>query len=101
MLCVPMARLRVLQVAVLLLPAPVSATAAQLAIELPPSVKLTVPVALLPATVAVKVTLALTVAGLSKLTRLVVADGGLVLDGNLSEPMRVCQLPAVPFAWLP
>ena len=47
-----------LQVAVLLLPEPTSATALQPLIALPPSVKLTLPVGALPVTVAVKLTLA-------------------------------------------
>jgi hypothetical protein len=100
MLCVPTARLLVLQAAVLLLPVPLSATVAQLAIELPPSVKLTVPVGLLPVTVAVNATLVPTVAGLAELTSVVVVGCRLVHDGNLNEPMRVCQLPAVPSVWL-
>src|ERR1700693_4901158 len=76
MLWVPTARLLVLQAAVLLLPAPVSATAAQPAIELPPSVKLTVPVGLLPVTVAVNATLVPTVAGLAELVSVVVVGDG-------------------------
>src|SRR5947207_72298 len=100
MLCVPIERLLVLQTAVLLLPAPVSATAAQPAIELPPSVKLTVPVGLLPLTIAVKITLALTVAGLSELASVVVVGCRLAHDGNLTEPRRVCQFAALSFVWL-
>src|SRR5213593_2808027 len=73
MLCVPAARLAVLQVAVFALALPVgSATAAQPAIELPPSVKLTLPVGLKPVTEAVKVTLAPAVDGLSELASVVV-----------------------------
>ena len=58
MLCVAALSALVLQAAVLLLPLPASATALQPVIELAPSLKLTLPVGLLPATVAVKVTLA-------------------------------------------
>src|SRR5208337_2661596 len=65
--CVATARLLVVQVALPL----ASATAAQPAIELPPSVKLTLPVGLDPATVAVKVTLLPNVDGLSELTSVV------------------------------
>ena len=68
MLWVPTARLLVLQVAV----PPLSATALQPLIALPPSVKLTLPVGALPVTVAVKVTLAPTVDGLSELDTVVV-----------------------------
>lgn len=67
MLCVAAVRALVLQAAVLLLPLPVSAIALQPVIELPPSVKLTLPVGLLPATVAVKVTLLPKAEGLSEL----------------------------------
>src|SRR5208282_3748938 len=66
--CVATARLAVVQVALPL----ASATAAQPAIELPPSVKLTLPVGLDPMTVAVKVTLLPTVDGLSELDSVVV-----------------------------
>src|SRR2546421_11560714 len=100
MLWVPTERLLVLQTAVLLLPEPVSANAAQPAIELPPSVKLTVPVGLLPVTVAVKVTLALTVAGLSELASVVVVGCRRAHDGNLNEPVGVCRVPALPFVSL-
>jgi hypothetical protein len=67
MLCVPTARLLVLHCAVRVLPLPASATAARPLIVLPPSVKLTVPVGVLPMTVAVKVTLAFAADGLSEL----------------------------------
>ena len=77
MLRVPTERLLLLQVAVLLLPAPLSATALQPLITLPESVKLTVPVGALPATVAMKVTLAPTVAGLSELDSVVVVGSKL------------------------
>ena len=76
MLCVAMLRLPVAQVAVRILPEPVSATAAQPAIEVAPSKKFTVPVGALPLTVAVKVTLAPTVDGLSELASVVVVLAG-------------------------
>ncbi len=56
MLCVAAVRLLVVHAAVLLLPLPASATALQPVIEFAPSLKLTLPVGLLPMTVAVKVT---------------------------------------------
>ena len=61
MLCVPTASADVEQVAVRVLPLPVSATAAQPAIDAAPSLKLTVPVGAEPVTVAVKVTLVPTI----------------------------------------
>ncbi len=72
MLWLPVARLLVAQVAVRLLPEPVSATALQLLIALTPSAKLTVPPGALPVTVAVKVTLIPAVDGLSELASVVV-----------------------------
>ena len=74
MLCVAAVSVLVLHAAVLLLPLPTNATAEQPLIELAPSLKLTLPVGLLPATVAVKVTPVPTVEGLSELT-IVVVDG--------------------------
>ena len=76
MLCAPTARLLVLQVTVRVLPVPTSAAGAQIA--LPPSVKLTLPVGLVPVTVAVKVTLLPTVAGVGALPSVVVVGGGLM-----------------------
>ena len=58
--------------AVRVLPVPLNETAAQPAIELPPSVKLTLPVGLLPTTVAVNVTLALLADGFAELASAVV-----------------------------
>ncbi len=69
MLCVAALKALVLQVAVLLLPLPVSAIALQPLMELAPSLKLTLPVGLLPATVAVNVTLVPTVDGFFELAR--------------------------------
>src|SRR5437867_3071315 len=71
MLCAPADRLAVLQTAVLLLPLPVRPAAAQPEMDAPLSVKLTVPVGLLPDTVAVKVTVLPTVAGLAELASVV------------------------------
>ena len=72
MLWLPTASALVLQLAVLLLPLPTSATALHPAIALPPSVKATLPVGAHPLTVAVKVMLVPTVAGLSELASVVV-----------------------------
>src|ERR1022692_120349 len=72
MACVPALRVDVLQLAVRVLPAPLSATAAQPAMVVPASEKLTAPVGALPVTVAVKVTLAPAFAGLAELARPVV-----------------------------
>src|SRR5207248_679941 len=79
MLCVPAAKLLVLQVAVRILPEPVSATAAQPLIDVAPSWKLTDPVGLVPVTVAVKVTLAPAVEGLAELASVVVLAAPLPL----------------------
>ena len=75
MLCVAAVSALVLHAAVLLLPLPTSATAEQPLIEVAPSLKLTLPVGLLPTTVAVKVTVAPAVDGLAELARVVVVDG--------------------------
>jgi hypothetical protein len=75
-LWVPCVRALVVHVAVRLLPAPVTVAAAQPAIELAPSLKLTVPVGLVPLTVAVNVTAAPTVDGLSELPSVVVVGAG-------------------------
>ena len=71
MLCVPAARLLVLQAAVFVSPLPESATAVQPLIALPPSVKATMPVGARPVTVAVNITLAPTVEGLRELDKAV------------------------------
>ena len=85
MLCVATLRLPVLQVTALEPAAPAdSATALQLEIALPPSVKATVPVGALPATVAVKVTLAPTSDGLAELDSVVVVGG--------RPPMATCTV---------
>jgi len=66
----------VLHAAVLLLPLPASATALQPLIEFAPSLKLTLPVGLVPAMVAVNVTLVPTVDGFFELTSVVVVGAG-------------------------
>ena len=65
-----------MQVAVRLLPDPVAAAAAHPVIDVAPSRKLTVPVGLVPVTLAVKVTAAPTVDGLSELPSAVVEGPG-------------------------
>ena len=70
--CVPRPRPVAVHAAVRVLPLPVSATALQPEMEVPPSVKFTVPVGLPPVTVAVNVTLTPSVDGLSELATLVV-----------------------------
>src|SRR5438046_4710870 len=70
--CVPALRLLVLHAAVRVLPLPLRATAAQAAIEFAPSLKSTLPVGFVPVTVAVKVTLAPSAAGLAELASVVV-----------------------------
>jgi hypothetical protein len=68
MLCVPCARLLLLQVAVLLLALPAgSATALQPLSAAPSALNATLPVGAVPVTVAVKVTLAPTTDGLAEL----------------------------------
>ena len=76
MLCVAAVSALVLHAAVLLLPLPVSATALQPLIEVAPSLKLTLPVGLPPATVAVNVTLIPTVDGFFELANDVVVGAG-------------------------
>ena len=87
MLCVPAARLLVLQTAVRVLPDPLTATALQPASATPASLKLTVPVGDVPLIVAVNVTLAPTVDGLAELAMVLDVDvgpGGGALPGALT-----------------
>jgi len=88
MLWAATARLPVVHFAVRLLPDPASATAEQPPIELAPSWKFTVPVGALPPTVAVKVTLAPTVEGVSDVASAVVLVAGLTTcdSAELVEP---------------
>jgi len=74
MLRVPALNVEVLQAAVRVLPAPVSATALQVPMVAPPSVNLTVPVGALPVTDAVKVTLVPTTVGFAELETVVVEE---------------------------
>jgi len=106
MLCVPAARVVVEHVAVRVLPLPArKATAEQPVIEVPPLVKLTVPVGAKPVTVAVKVTLDPTVDGLPELESVVdVADFtdcdsvGLVEPTLLESPAYTATMLRVPGA---
>src|SRR5208283_3319073 len=71
--CVPWLSVLLLHCALRVLPEPTSATPAQS--EVSPSVKLTLPVGLLPVTLAVNVTFAPTVEGLTELASAVVVGG--------------------------
>ena len=76
MLCVAAASALVLHAAVLLLPLPASAMVLQPLIEFAPSLKLTLPVGLLPTIVAVNVTLVPTVDGFFEVVSVVVVGAG-------------------------
>ena len=83
MLCTPTARPLVLQTAVRAPPYHAeTATAEHPAMDVPPSVKLTVPVGLLPVTVAVNLTVAPNAAGLSELVNVVVDATGVGGSGK-------------------
>lgn len=71
MLWVPTVSAALAQLAVRIFPLPGRATAEQPPIEVEPSLKFTVPVGLLPVTVAVKVTLVPTMDGVREVARLV------------------------------
>ena len=76
MLCVPAVSALVAHAAVLVLPLPESATAVHPAMAFDPSLNFTLPVGLLPVTLAVKLTLAPATDGLAELdTAVVVAPG--------------------------
>src|SRR6516165_6008446 len=103
MLWVPAVRAVVAHCAVRLLPLPPTATAEQLAIEAAPSLKFTVPVGALPVTLAVKVTLTPTVAGLTELaavellaTLLTTCDNALLVEG----PFDALPLYAAVMLWV-
>jgi hypothetical protein len=97
MLCVAAVSALVLHAAVLLLPLPATATALQPVIELAPSLKFTLPVGLLPATVAVKVTLVPAVEGFFELTSdVVVGPGPAELTTCDSAALVEAALPALP-----
>src|SRR6185312_12356487 len=87
----------VLHAAVLLLPLPASATALQPLIEFAPSLKLTLPVGLVPATVAVNVTLVPTVEGFFELASVVVVGAGPALLTTCDKvALFEVRLPASP-----
>ena len=89
MLCVPVARLDVLHVAVFELPLPLgSATALQPERVVPSAVKPMLPVGAEPVTVAVKVTLAPTVDGLAELESAVVVAVFALLTTWESVPLE-------------
>src|SRR2546423_12979049 len=97
MLWMPTARLLVLQVAVLLSPGPVSATALHPASGATPSAaKLTLPVGFVPATVAINVTLLPTVAGLPELVSIVVVGNPLAAVPQASTSVRRDQRSTLP-----
>jgi len=77
---VPSAKALVAHVAVRVLPLPASATAEQPEIEPPAAVKLTLPVGAAPVTLAVKLTLAPTIAGLAELDIAVVVAALIICD---------------------
>src|SRR5215472_14990684 len=74
MLCEPAVSAAVEHEAVRVFPLPASATAEQPASDVPPSAKFTLPVGLVPVTVAVKVTLDPALDGLTELTSVVVVE---------------------------
>lgn len=82
MLCVPMASMLVVQVAVRVLPLPDRFRAEHPLIEVPTSRKSTVPVGDVPTTVAVNVTPLLTTDGLAELEIVVVVAGALTTCAN-------------------
>jgi hypothetical protein len=104
MLCPPVLSPAVLQTAVRVLPLPPKAIAEQPAIELPPSVKVTLPVGLLPVTVAVNATLDPTIDGLAELASEVVPAAGftvcesaLLVEGALlPSPAYAAAIECVP-----
>jgi len=106
MLCVPTLRLLVAQVAVRILPEPVSATAVQPAIDVVPSLKFTMPVGAVPLTVAVKVTLVPAVDGVNELpipvvlvAPLTVWESAALLDvAFAASPLYVARMLCAPAA---
>jgi hypothetical protein len=99
-------RLLVAQAAVRVLPLPPTATAAQPAIDVAPSLKLTVPVGALPLTVAVKVTFVPTVEGFAELLSAVVVAAPPLLTTCekivLVEPLLVASpLYTAVMLWVP
>ena len=104
--CVPMARAAVAHFAVRVLPEPVNAIAEQPLIEFAPSLKLTVPVGVLPLTVAVKVTVVPAPALVSEVTMAVVLlawltvceSGALVIAPLFASPPSAAVTLCVPAA---
>ena len=94
MLRVPTTSAVVVHAAVRELPLPARTTAEQPTIDVPPSVKLTVPVGDVPVTVAVKVTLAPGADGFSELTWVVVV--AFLLTTWESVALVDARLPASP-----
>jgi hypothetical protein len=102
--CVPALKLLVAHAAVRVLPEPTRATAAQPAIELPPSVKLTLPVGVKPVTDALNVTLAPTTDGFAELDSVDVLVALLTTCDKLVlvEPLLVASpLYTALMLWLP
>jgi hypothetical protein len=96
--CAPTPSPEVAQAAVRLLPLPVTATALHPLILAPLAVKAIVPVGALPVTVAVNVTLAPAVAGLSELASVVVVGAGAAVfttcDSGVLDDAPLVALPA-------
>src|SRR5437660_11549420 len=88
MLCMPAANALDVHIAVRLLPLPANATAEQPAIDVAPSLKLTVPVGFTPLTVAVKLTLAPTLEGFAELVSVFVL-GTRLLEVSATLSMKV------------
>src|SRR2546429_247949 len=94
--CVPVLRLLVEHTAERVLPLPLRAIAAQPAMELPPSVKLTLPVGLKPVTEAVNVTLVPAAEGLAELDSVVVVATTLLEPSVTASTKVVRSLGSVP-----
>ena len=93
MLWVPTASVEVAQDAVRIFPLPASVAAEQPLIDVDPSLKLTDPVGALPLTVAVKVTLAPTVEGVSEVAMPVVLPVALTVCDR-AELLEAALLPS-------
>ena len=83
----PAARLLVVQAAMRVLPLPDSARPVQPESALPPSARLTLPVGLVPVTLAVRVTGVPTVDGLSELDSDVVVAGSVDAGASKKRPL--------------
>ena len=93
MLCAATVRLAVEHAAVRVLPLPVNATAEHPVIDVPPSVKLTLPVGATPVTDAVNVTLAPDNDGFAELASVVVVADLTTCDKTLLLDARLLALP--------